>query len=147
MNNVQHHLLTTSLDTCLAELQTICPEGKVLALFHRCAAEVPAYRRFLESRGINPAAITSYPAFQVLPLMNKANYMQAYPLPERCFGGTLIGSSRVAVSSGSTGQPTFWPRSANHEVDVAVRFEQVFHDSFSAHEHSTLAVVCFALGN
>jgi len=53
----------------------------------------------------------------------------------------------VAVSSGSTGQPTFWPRSVLHELDVAVRFEQVFYDSFRAHERSTLAVVCFALGN
>ena len=79
--------------------------------------------------------------------MTKANYMQAYPLPERCLGGSLQGSSRVAVSSGSTGQPTFWPRSAAYELDVAVRFEQVFHDSFRTHERSTLAIVCFALGN
>ena len=43
--------------------------------------------------------------------MGKADYMQAYPLPERCLGGSLRGSDRVAVSSGSTGQPTFWPRS------------------------------------
>ena len=84
---------------------------------------------------------------RALPLMGKADYMQAYPLPERCLGGSLKGSDRVAVSSGSTDQPTFWPRSVAHELDVAVRFEQVFCDSFSADEHSTLAVVCFALGN
>jgi phenylacetate-CoA ligase len=147
MNKAQHHLLTTSLDTCLAKHQTICSEVKILALFHRCVAEVPAYRHFVESHGINPAEITSYPSFQALPLVNKANYMQAYPLPERCFGGSLNGSDRVAVSSGSTGQPTFWPRSATYELDVAVRFEQVFHDSFRVHERSTLAIVCFALGN
>jgi phenylacetate-CoA ligase len=73
--------------------------------------------------------------------------MQAYPLPERCFGGSLRGTDRVAVSSGSTGVPTFWPRSAEYELDVAVRFEQVFKDSFQADKRSTLAVVCFALGN
>lgn len=73
--------------------------------------------------------------------------MQAYPLPARCFGGSLIGVDRVAVSSGSTGVPTFWPRSAAYELDVAVRFEQVFKDSFQADKRSTLAVVCFALGN
>jgi phenylacetate-CoA ligase len=53
----------------------------------------------------------------------------------------------VAVSSGSTGKPTFWPRSLRHELDIAVRFEQVFRDSFRAHERRTLAIVCFALGN
>ncbi|MDD1642906.1 MAG: phenylacetate--CoA ligase family protein, partial [Methylococcaceae bacterium] len=146
-NDVFHHFITTPLDTLLAEHQSVNPEDKVLVLFHRCVAEVPAYRQFLESRGVTPAEITSYPAFRELPLMGKADYMRAYPLPERCLGGSLRGSDRVAVSSGSTGQPTFWPRSALHELDVAVRFEQVFCDSFRAHERSTLAVVCFALGN
>ena len=147
MNEARHHFISTPLDVLLAKHQAINPEEKVLALFQRCVAEVPAYRHFVKSHGINPARVTSYPSFQALPLMNKANFMQAYPLPERCFGGNLKGSDRVAVSSGSTGQPTFWPRSATYELDVAVRLEQVFHDSFRAHERSTLAVVCFALGN
>jgi len=146
-DDVFHHFISTPLDIMLAEHQPINPEAKALAQFHRCVAEVPAYRQFLEARGVNPAEITSYPAFQELPLMGKADYMQTYPLPERCLGGSLRGSDRVAVSSGSTGQPTFWPRSVNHELDVAVRFEQVFCDSFHGHERSTLAVVCFALGN
>ncbi|POZ51419.1 phenylacetate--CoA ligase family protein [Methylovulum psychrotolerans] len=136
----------TSLDALLAE-QSITPEEQSLALFHRCAAEVPAYRQFLQTRQVNPDAIGSYAAFQTLPLMDKTSYMRAYPLPARCFGGSLNGTDRVAVSSGSTGQPTFWPRSAADELAVAVRFEQVFRDSFQAHQRRTLAVVCFALGN
>ena len=146
-DDVFHHFIYTPLDMLLAEHQAINPEALVLALFHRCVVEVPAYRQFLEARGVNPAEITSFSAFRELPLMGKADYMQAYPLPERCLGGNLRGSDRVAVSSGSTGQPTFWPRSVLHELDVALRFEQVFYDSFHAHERSTLAVVCFALGN
>ena len=138
---------TSPLDGLLAERQHIDPEQNFLALFQRCASEVPAYREFLDVRGIDPSAITDYDAFRSLPLMTKADYMYRYPLPSRCFGGTLAGADRVAVSSGSTGQPTFWPRSAAYELDVAVRFEQVFRDSFQAHRHSTLAVVCFALGN
>ncbi|MDD5266280.1 MAG: phenylacetate--CoA ligase family protein [Methylococcales bacterium] len=144
---VFQHFISTPLDTILTEHQSINPEDKVLALFHLCVAEVPAYRQFLEAWGVKPAEIGSFPAFRELPLMGKADYMQAYPLPERCLGGSLKGSDRVAVSSGSTGQPAFWPRSVSHELDVAVRFEQVFYDSFLAHERSTLAVVCFALGN
>jgi phenylacetate-CoA ligase len=145
--DVFQHFIATPLDALLAEHRAGNPEAKVLALFHQCVAEVPAYRRFLEARGVNPAGITSFPLFQELPLMGKADYMQVYPLPERCLGGSLKGSDRVAVSSGSTGRPTFWPRSVAHELDVAVRFEQVFRDSFRAHERNTLAVVCFALGN
>lgn len=123
------------------------PNQRVLNLFRRCAEEVPAYSRFLAERQIDPADINTYQKFRELPLMGKSDYMQEYPLPERCLGGTLAGADRVAVSSGSTGKPTFWPRSAVYEVEVALRFEQVFYDSFRAHERSTLAIVCFALGN
>ena len=137
----------TSLNDLLAAHRAIDPHEKALELFQRCAAEVPAYRRFLESQKVNPGEITSYAAFRKLPLIGKSNYMQVYPLPDRCLGGSLSGSDRVAVSSGSTGQPAFWPRSASYELDVALRFEQVFSDSFLAHERSTLAIVCFALGN
>lgn len=140
------HFVTTPLDALLAK-QALGPEEHCLSLFQRCAEEVPAYQQFLAARHINPADIATFTDFQHLPLMGKADYMRAYPLPERCFGGSLKGADRIAVSSGSTGQPTFWPRSAEYELAVAVRFEQVFHDSFRAHERNTLAIVCFALGN
>jgi phenylacetate-CoA ligase len=52
----------------------------------------------------------------------------------------------VAVSSGSTGQPSFFPRSITDEFQIATRFEQIFYDSFQADQRCTLAFVCFALG-
>ena len=141
------HFISTSLNSVLEVHEAIHSEDKVLAYFHRCVREVPAYRQFLDARGILSEEVTTFSAFQALPLMNKLDYMQAYPLPQRCLGGALASADRVAVSSGSTGTPTFWPRSFIHELDVARYFEQVFYDSFHVHERSTLAVVCFALGN
>ena len=143
----RQYFISTPLDKLLLDQQSINPEDHILALFHRCVAQVPAYRKFLEAQNVNPANITTYRTFCELPLMDKASYIYAYPLAERCLGGNLKRSDRVAVSSGSTGQPTFWPRSIADELDVAVRFEQVFKDSFHAHERTTLTVVCFALGN
>lgn len=137
----------TSLDDLLTELSAVSAEQRVVNLFRRCASEAPAYKHFLAERNVDSAGITDYRQFSALPLMGKRDYMQAYPLPERCLGGSLAGADRVAVSSGSTGKPTFWPRSAAYELDVALRFEQVFFDSFRVHERSTLALVCFALGN
>ena len=52
----------------------------------------------------------------------------------------------VAVSSGSTGTPTIWPRSLADELMITPRFEQIFRDSFAANGRRTLAVLCFALG-
>ncbi len=146
-NDRFEYFLNTPLAALLAGDTAQTPEEKVLALFQRCAAEVPAYRQFLRAHEVEPEAISCFAALQRVPLMTKHNYMQEYSLPERCFGGSLLGADRVAVSSGSTGTATFWPRSAAYELDVAVRFEQVFYDSFRAHERSTLAIVCFALGN
>jgi phenylacetate-CoA ligase len=137
----------TPLDTLLANTDETRSIEQLLKLFQRSATEVPAYQQFLASRHVAADTIDTYQAFQTLPLMTKQGYMQVYSLPERCLGGTLTGSDRIAVSSGSTGQATFWPRSAAYELDVAVRFEQVFRDSFRSHERPTLAIVCFALGN
>lgn len=121
-------------------------ERRALGLFAAVAANVPAYRAFLGEHGIDPAAVRSIDDFRALPLLTKDNYLRRYPLAQLCRGGELAGCDMIAVSSGSTGEPTFWPRSIADEVAVTTRFEQVFHDSFDAAERTTLAVVCFALG-
>jgi phenylacetate-CoA ligase len=121
------------------------PES-VLDLFHRVAASVPAYRDFLRRHEIDPGGITSIADFRRLPLTTKDNYQRRYPLAELCRDGRLEHCDIVAVSSGSTGRPTYWPRSLLDEVHTTARFEQIFHDAFRADERTTLAVVCFPLG-
>jgi len=115
-----------------------------LGLFREMAAVVPAYREFLAAAGVAPGSVE---ALGDVPLMTKANYHQRYPLAERCRNGTLAGCDMVAVSSGSSGRPTVWPRSVLDERAVTARFEQVFADGFRAAGRSTLAVICFALGS
>ena len=123
------------------------PRQQAVELFHRVAGSVPAYRAFLREHGVDPAAVRTLADFERLPLMTKENYHRRYPLPERCRDGRLDDCDMIAVSSGSTGQPTFWPRSVADELAVAARFEQVFAGQLRAPtERTTLAVVCFPLG-
>ncbi len=110
-------------------------------------AHVPAYRRFLDEQSVDPATIRAPGDLKRLPRATKANYIQRFPLAELVRGGKLEACDTLAVSSGSTGNPTFWPRFVADELLVAQRFEQVFCDSFAAHERRTLALVCFALGS
>lgn len=116
----------------------------VMALFHEAVATVPAYPRFLQEQGVDPSTVNDR---SEIPLMTKAAYHQRFPLPERCHDGRLDRADIVAVSSGSTGTPTVWPRTRQDEQAVTARFEQVFRDGFDAERRSTLAIVCFALGS
>ncbi|MFG1944308.1 phenylacetate--CoA ligase family protein [Nonomuraea sp. NPDC048826] len=116
----------------------------LVKLFHDVVETVPAYRAFLAEHGVDPAQIRTFQDFVRLPMTSKDTYTRRHPLPDLCRHG-VIGDI-VAVSSGSTGEPAFWPRTAADEHVIAARFEEVFRDSFAARERRTLAVVCFALG-
>lgn len=116
----------------------------VVELFHDVVETVPAYRAFLAEHGVDPAAVQTCQDFAGLPMTSKDSYIRRHPLPDLCRHG-LIGDI-IAVSSGSTGEPAFWPRSTADEHVIAARFEEVFRDSFGARDRRTLAVVCFALG-
>ncbi len=137
---------TCALDEKLSRSVISRAEKRVVDLANKVLERVPAYELFLSDKGIKAHSIASLVDFQRLPLVTKDNYMRRYTLPERCWGGEIATQSMIAVSSGSTGRPMFWPRSLEHELDVSYRFEQVFGDSFKAHERTTLAVVCFAMG-
>lgn len=137
--------LGTPIDSLLGRSQTAA-ESPLLNLFREVVETVPAYQTFLAENNINPASIQTFADFQNLPLITKDNYLRRYPLPHLCRRGELASCDFIAVSSGSTGQPTFWPRFITDEFKIATRFEQIFYDSFAADRKSTLAVVCFALG-
>jgi phenylacetate-CoA ligase len=138
--------LATPLDATLNRHAEAPAEQAALELFHSVAASVPAYRSFLKEQGIDPASVQTIEDFQRLPQINKKNYQSRYPLGDLCRGGRLESCDFIAVSSGSTGKPTFWPRFIADELQIAARFEQIFHDSFEADTRRTLAVVCFSLG-
>jgi phenylacetate-CoA ligase len=138
--------LAESLEETIQRSLTTDLEAHLLQLFHSTVNTVPAYQHFLETHGIDPQAIQSQEAFQQLPLVTKANYIRPYPLSERCRDGNLSAYDMVAVSSGSTAEPTFWPRFITDELQIATRFESIFRESFQSDRRSTLAIVCFALG-
>ena len=126
--------------------RTQIAQDSLIEMFRQVSENVPAYRRFLEEQGVDPNSILTYEDFSKLPAITKENYIQRYPLADLCAYGKLERCDMIAVSSGSTGTPTFWPRFLTDELQVTARFEQIFRDSFRADERRTLAVICFALG-
>ena len=141
-----HSFVATPLETVLNLHTEHAPDQAALALFHSVAATVPAYRAFLAEQGLEANAIQTVEDFKSVPSTTKQNYQSRYPLADLCRDGELASCDFIAVSSGSTGQPTFWPRFLSDELSIVTRFEQIFHDSFEAELRRTLAVVCFTLG-
>jgi phenylacetate-CoA ligase len=128
--------------------QATVPAGaeEALALFHEAARRVPAYAHFLAAQGCDPTTIRTPADFARVPIMDKANYLRQYPLPDLCWDGDLSRLHMISVSSGSTGQPFFWPRGFRQELATAGNFEEIYRYIFQAHERRTLVVVCFAMG-
>jgi phenylacetate-CoA ligase len=135
------------LDEILARNLSVAPEQAVLSHFRSVAHDVPAYAEFLRRHGVDPASVASIEDFRRVPQTTKENYQRGSALPDLCRSGALDACDMIAVSSGSTGKPAFWPRFVTDELGTAVRFEQVLHDAFRSDERSTLAVICFALGS
>jgi phenylacetate-CoA ligase len=98
------------VDALLRDRASRRPDETVLALFRDVAANVPAYRDYLEACGVDPSGVTSLDAFGQLPLVTKEDYVRRFPLATRCRHGRLDGCDQLAVSSGSTGEPTIWAR-------------------------------------
>ena len=145
-NQSLQDFLNTDIRHYLSNNSETSAQEKIVSLFHDAVNNVPAYRDFILSRDLDSSSIHNYQDFQNLPLVTKHNYMQAYPLSALCRNGRLEDSDIIACSSGSTGKPMFWPRSTKNELDIAMRFEQIFECAFDAKSKSTLVVICFALG-
>lgn len=121
-------------------------QKKALALFHAAAKRVPAYKDFLRTHGVKPASIKTTEDFASIPVTTKENYVKKYSLAERSWDGTLDGQSILAVSSGTSGEPTIWPRSVEQEREAALVHEFLYTDLFEIDHHKTLMIIGFPMG-
>lgn len=112
------------------------------ALFLKASRRCPAYRLFLEADGYQGKTIWK---LTDVPIMTKENYIKRYTLEERCYDGAIPRAGVVIdESSGSTGQPNNWVRSASERNDVKrilqLNYEIVYKDK------GKVLLNCFALG-
>src|SRR5262245_60438943 len=86
-------------------------DRRALALFKAMAARVPAYKDFLRKEHVNPAKIRTSADLVSVPSVTKNNYLRAYPWSKLCWDGGLDRSAAVfTCTSGSTGEPVYFPR-------------------------------------
>jgi phenylacetate-CoA ligase len=123
-------------------------EKRALDLFHTIARRVPAYKDFLAKEHVEEKKIRTYGDFtKYVPLIDKENYITQYPLADLCLDGNLFTNRIISSSSGSTGEPFFWPRGQSQDEEGAVMHKLLFDDIFAMNQKKTLVVICFSMGS
>ena len=118
-----------------------------LSLFHDMSKRVPAYKDFLKKQGVNPTAITSIRDFKNLPTISKENYLRQYPLPSLCWDGEFADQRwTIATTSGSTGEPFYFPHERLQDWQYALVAELYLKTNFDIDKKTTLYVNSFPMG-
>ncbi|MBI2889076.1 MAG: phenylacetate--CoA ligase family protein [Candidatus Liptonbacteria bacterium] len=122
-------------------------ERRTLKFFHEAAQRVPAYKDFLEKNGVKPELVKTIGDFKKIPLTTKENYLLQYPLAELSWDGNFTrGKWIISSTSGSTGEPFYFPRTRYQDEQFTLTAELCFREFFGIERKSTLFIDCFALG-
>jgi len=109
----------------------------------KVATNCLAYNKYLK---LNKIDITRSDFFN-LPILDKTNYILKYPLEERIFKGkSLADYYMICTSSGSTTEPTIWPRDYNYDLELEPPHTKFLNEHFSFTKKKTLVVIAFGLG-
>ncbi len=135
-----------------AKIQTHETEGIIpgfqhaLTLFKQASINVPAYKAFLKSHGVDPKKINTPTDFSRLPIITKENYLKKYPLQELMWQRGVSDARMISASSGSSGQPFFWPRGNQSVEDSVVILDELLDKTFQTKTKETLCINAFAMG-
>jgi phenylacetate-CoA ligase len=122
-------------------------EHASLKLFHQMARRVPAYKDFLKKAKINPSKVKTIRDFQQLPSIDKDNYLRKYSREQLSWDGKYPrGQWTIASTSGSTGEPFYFPRQNFQDEEYALTAELYLRTNFQIHKKKTLYIVAFPMG-
>lgn len=111
------------------------------------ARRVPAYKDFLKQHKFPASSVKSISDFHKIPPVNKDNYLRVYPKEMLCWDGEFPhGQWVISTTSGSTGQPYYFPREVSQDWQYAVSAELYLRNNFQIHKKSTLYIVAFPMG-
>ena len=122
-------------------------ERRALTLFHEAARRVPAYKDFLKKHKVSHQKIRTISDFKSVPTINKQTYLRAYPLEKLCWDGKFKQRRWViSTTSGSTGEPFYFPREDAQDLQYASLAELYLVTNFDIHKKSTLYIDAFPMG-
>ena len=122
-------------------------EKMAINLFKEMSVRVPAYKDFLKKNSVDPKTVKTISDLKKVPWVDKNNYLRAYPLADLCWDGKF-SSKRWTISStsGSTGEPFYFPREKEQDHQYALTAEMYLLSNFSIDKKTTLYIDGFPLG-
>jgi len=120
--------------------------NRSILLFKRAAKEVPAYRDFLKQQSIDPERISEVNDFKIVPLTSKKNYLRQYSLSELLWNGTLSTPLEFCSTSGSTGEPFYFPRNENLGEQYSHIIKEFIERSDLKTKKPVLVINAFGMG-
>ncbi len=107
---------------------------------------VPAYQKFLKENGINYEKIKGFKDLNNLPIIDKNNYLRKFNYLELFPNKDISIATTVSTTSGSTGEPFYFPRGYQHDLMHLYTTEIFLRNQWEIDKYNTLVILGFGLG-
>ncbi len=122
-------------------------EEMALKLFYDMSKNVPAYKDFLKINNFKASSVKTIEDFSKIPSIDKDNYLRKYTTKELSWNGSFPkGKWVVSTTSGSTGEPYYFPRKEYQDKEYAITAELYLRENFQIQKRKTLYIVGFPMG-
>jgi phenylacetate-CoA ligase len=124
-------------------------EKYLLKVFCRYASSVPAYKKLLEEKGVDPKAITTVDAFKrLVPIIDKYDTFIKYEgrISNLCVGGELGDIAAILSSSGYSGRFAYGLISRAEDKAGRNMLDLYLDQRFRIEERRTLLINCLPMG-
>lgn len=142
-----------SIDSVLKDLKTKparhwekMGEEMVLRLFKFTFDTVPAYRKLLREERIQGEKIQTLEDFKKLPVIDKDYYLKRFKSAELFPNKDLSRATTFSATSGSTGEPFYFPRSEEQDWQYQYVAELFLKNQWDIGKKKTLGIIGFGLG-
>lgn len=118
-----------------------------LSLFQHASVSIPAYKRMIIRAHIAARKIQTMQDFSRVPPISKDSYLRTSSLTDLCWDGDLATKQlTISATSGSTGEPFYFPRTKEQDLQYAAVAEMYLLTNFKIHERKTLYIIGWGMG-
>lgn len=120
---------------------------RAFKVYQKVLSGSEAYSHFFKKKKLRTQKLTPS-QFQQIPISDKNSYFRKYPLEKKLYKNKKLSEYYfLSTSSGSTGEPTIWPREYQIDNQLEPLFTEFLDNHFRVKKRRTLFVITFGLGS